>query len=71
MTFLSRDEVRELTGRCHKAAQIEVLRANGLAFFVNGSGWPIVTRAAVEGRSTMDSPRRKWSPQHGTKVHAA
>lgn len=71
MTFLTRDEVRELTGRCHKAAQIKVLRQNGVAFFVNASGWAIVTRAAVEGRSTMDSPRRKWSPQHGTKVHAA
>lgn len=71
MTFLSRDEVRELTGRAHKAAQIDVLRANGVAFFVNASGWAIVARAAVEGRSTMDSPRRKWSPQHGQKNYAA
>jgi hypothetical protein len=67
--FLTRDEVRKLTGRAHRAAQIDVLRANRIPFFVNASGWPIVTKAAIEGRSTMDSPRRRWSPDNGSPQH--
>jgi len=69
-TFLTRAELRELTGRARKLSQIEVLRANGIAHFVNAAGWPVVPRAAIEGR-TMSVPRQRWSPTHGTPKHTA
>ena len=59
--FLDQDEVALLTGFQRKGRQIEQLRRMGVAFFVNGSGRPVVTRAAIEGRAAT-SLRRSWSP---------
>ena len=49
-TFLSSEELKELTGRCTKTKQIEALRTMGLAFWVNPIGKPVVARVAIEGR---------------------
>jgi len=59
--FLDRDEIALLTGFQRKARQIEQLRRMGVAFFINGGGRPVVTRAAIEGRAEVVSPRT-WSP---------
>lgn len=68
MTFLTRDEVRELTGRAHRETQKAVLRANGIAYYVNASGWAVVPRSAVEGR--MQASKPKWSPRGQTQQPA-
>lgn len=47
MTFLSRDEVRELTGYIRPADQIRWLRRQGLLFWINARGRPVVPRDAV------------------------
>jgi hypothetical protein len=49
--FLTVQDISELTGRKMKSKQIEALRKMGLPFWVNAIGEPIVTVAAVEGRS--------------------
>jgi hypothetical protein len=59
--FLDRDEIALLTGFHRKGRQIEQLRRMGVAFFINGSGRPVVTRAAIEGRAEVVSTRA-WSP---------
>lgn len=47
---LSRDEIAELTRAKTKARQLAFLRTNGIRHYVDAYGWPVVTRAAVEGQ---------------------
>jgi hypothetical protein len=59
--FLSRDDVAILTGRKTKSKQIESLRKMGIQFWVNAVGYPVVPRAAIEGRKTSPaSPEKRW-----------
>lgn len=46
--FLSKDEVRTLTGRIHREKQITQLRKMGVPFYLNAAGNPIVARAAIQ-----------------------
>src|SRR5260363_422242 len=50
--FLTNDEISHLTARKNKGAQIDALRRMGLPFFVNATGHPVVTLAAIEGGLT-------------------
>lgn len=62
-TFLAAEEVRELTGRTKHALQADQLRAQGIPFFTNAVGRPIVPRAAIEGRAkTAKPPEKAWVP---------
>jgi hypothetical protein len=58
-TFLTREEVAELTGRKRKSLQIEALRYMKIPFFVNPIGTPVVARVAVEGRPTAVATKPK------------
>ncbi len=49
MLFLEPEEIRTLTGRATKGKQIEWLRQNGIRFWVNACGKPIVPRSAIDG----------------------
>lgn len=64
--FLSKEDVRRLTGRAHRSRQIEVLKGQGVPFYVDGTGWPVVARAAVEGRASApaaEPPKKGWVPR--------
>ncbi len=61
-TFLSRAEVAELTGCHRKAGQERVLKANRIPYSLNAQGWPMVARAAIEGRAERAPQRRTWTP---------
>lgn len=61
--FLDREELAVLTGRKNKRHQIDALRRMGVTFFINASGLPIVTRAAVEGKPDLTPPKRTWTPR--------
>lgn len=64
-TFLSAAEITALTGRRAHRLQIDTLRAQGLPFFLNAAGKPVVPRAAIEGKSAPAAakPARKaWQP---------
>lgn len=49
-TFLSGVEISELTGRRAHKLQIETLRKQGIAFFLNAAGKPVVPRSAIDGK---------------------
>ena len=49
-TFLTAEEVAELTGRKFKSLQIKQLRTMGIVFFDNAMNAPVVPIASVEGR---------------------
>ena len=59
---LSRDEIAELTRSPQKARQVEFLRMNGIRHYVDAHGWPVVTRAAVEGEREPAQDRKSWKP---------
>lgn len=59
--FLSRSQVAELTGARTRRRQIDVLVRNGIRHTINASGWPVVTRAAVEGHAEP-AQTAGWTP---------
>lgn len=67
--FLTLDEVAELTGikrgrgsLSRNDLQVIQLRAMHIAFFINASGRPIVTKAAVEGTMEPIVKKQPWRP---------
>jgi hypothetical protein len=63
-TFLTKDEVAELTGLKSKRRQAEQLRKMGLPFWINAAEAPIVPRSAIEGKVTpsLPKPKAQWIP---------
>lgn len=57
--FLTKEGLVILTGRKLKSLQIEQLRKMGVPFFVNAKGHPVVARAAIEGTTKADQPKKK------------
>lgn len=60
---LSRDEIHELTRSPQKARQLSFLRANGIRHYLDAYGWPVVTRAAVEGMMKSEQDAQGWKPR--------
>lgn len=64
--FLSKEDMRQLTGRAQRSPQIEALKRMGVPFYVNATGWAIVARSAVEGRAAAPAapqPKKAWAPR--------
>lgn len=59
---LTRDELAELTRSKLKAGQVAFLRKNGIRHYVDAHGWPVVTRAAVEGQEDAAQAVATWKP---------
>jgi hypothetical protein len=59
---LTRDELAELTRTRLKRKQVEFLRANGIRHYIDAHGWPVVTRAAVEGDRGQAANMSSWKP---------
>ena len=57
---LTRDELAELTRTKLKAGQCAFLRKNGIRHYVDAHGWPVVTRAAVEGDHDQAQAPMRW-----------
>jgi hypothetical protein len=56
---LTREELAELTRCKFKAGQVTFLVKNGIRHYLDAHGWPVVTRAAVEGeRDQVQAPVR-------------
>lgn len=58
--WLSRAEVKSLARTSIKARQIRFLQINHIPHFVDLHGWPVVTRAAVEGHVDTTMPSQPW-----------
>ncbi len=62
--FLDDEELAQLTARRMKSKQVEWLRTAGIPFRVSATGHPVVTRAAIEGRTPEPETRRgTWTPR--------
>lgn len=59
-TFLSRDEIREMTRTPIRARQVKFCRENGIRHYIDGNGWPVVMRSAVEGSDTANPAAGAW-----------
>lgn len=57
---LSRNEVRELCRTPIKARQVAFLRRNGIRHYLDGHGWPVVLRSAVEGGNAPADAGKAW-----------
>lgn len=58
--YLSRADVRRLTGREQRAAQCRQLNALGYTYEPDGDGWPLVLASAVlERHNGALVPRRR------------
>jgi len=58
--FLSRAELKALTGTADRRRQAECLRTNRIPFTLDVFNRPVVTRSAIEGRSKTDEAPEKW-----------
>ena len=64
-TFLTREEVRELTGRQKYAAQARALRAMGIEFRHRADGTLAVLRGHIEnamGATSRKERATEWQP---------
>ena len=59
---LTRDELVELCRTPRKTGQAAFLRQNGIRHYVDAHGWPVVTRAAVEGERDQAQAPVRWKP---------
>lgn len=66
--FLSRDEIKQLTGTADRKRQAECLRQNRIAFTMDVFGRPVVTRSAVEGRQAKAEDKQVWPGPSFLKV---
>ena len=73
-TFLTPDEIKELTGikrapkgKRREAVQAAALRAMKIPFYLNAVGRPIVTRSVIEGSPKKEEAAPAWEPalKHG------
>lgn len=78
--FLTPADLARLTGRKQARLQIAVLRSQGVPFFVNAVGEPVVAISAIEGRqgsAAEPKPPATWrsnvlnaqGAQHGKKTN--
>ena len=60
---LSRAEIAAMTRTPLKARQLAFLRQNGIRHYVDGHGWPVVLRSAVEGNpAPAGDTAGAWKP---------
>lgn len=58
---LSRSEIAELARAKLRKKQLSFLRTNGIPHYIDGHGWPVVTRLAIEGvRAPVQD--KAWKP---------
>ena len=60
-TFLTREEIAELTGRKVKSKRVEQLRKMGLPFWLNAVGAPVIATSTIEGKrqaAPAETPKR-------------
>jgi hypothetical protein len=58
--FLTRAELKQLTGTADRQRQAVCLRANRIPFTLDVFGRPVVTRSTIEGQKKADEAAEKW-----------
>lgn len=57
--FLDKADLKTLTGCARKEKQIKILRLQGIQFYVNASGSPVVPRSAINGGKIAEK-QKTW-----------
>lgn len=57
---LSKPEMRDLCGSPQRKHQIGFLRLNGIPYYVDAHGWPVVLQAAVDPTIARVAESRAW-----------
>lgn len=57
---LSKDERAQLCGSPQRKHQIGFLRLNGIPYYVDAHGWPVVLRSAVDPTIARVAESRVW-----------
>ncbi|MDR3158976.1 MAG: DUF4224 domain-containing protein [Zoogloeaceae bacterium] len=60
--FLSPADIEVLTGRKSRAHQIKELRRQGIQFYTNAIGRPVVPVTAITGVKSASPEPVKWQP---------
>lgn len=60
--FLSKAEIAKWTRTPQKRRQVQFLIRNGIRHQLDNDGWPVVTWAAVEGRTETAQSTPTWTP---------
>jgi hypothetical protein len=61
--FLTDAELRDLTGYAQRSKQVAQLRRQGIPFYLNAAGRPIIARAIIEGgKESSAEPEKTWEP---------
>ena len=63
-TFLTKEEIRVLTGRAFRTKQVAALARRGIPFTLDDFDRPIVARSAVE-KVDGEPPVPTWEPRLG------
>jgi hypothetical protein len=59
---LSRSEIAELARTRLKVGQVQFLVKNGIRHYVDGHGWPVVLRSAVDSTAPAPAAKPAWRP---------
>lgn len=65
---LSKREIAELARTPIRARQVAFLRQNGIRHYIDGRGWPVVLRSAVEPVATQNPPAPEWVPNKARDI---
>ena len=70
--FLSHDEVKHLTGRVKRLAQIRQLDRLGVRYYLDADGHPVVPRSQIEpAQPAAAEPEPDWSALHAPAKKAS
>lgn len=62
-TFLTTEEVKQLTGYARKTKQIQQLKKMGIPFFISATNRPIISRSVIDGNPKNAKPQKTtWQP---------
>ena len=64
--FLDAEDVVRLTGYTRRSKQAEWLRANGVQFWINAQGEPIVPVSAINGSGQRATAEKPWEPDYSS-----
>ncbi|MDK4586721.1 DUF4224 domain-containing protein, partial [Kingella kingae] len=63
-TFLNRAELHDLTGYKNPSKQREILKQQGIPFYINARGYPIVCREQLISNKKQPAPKPPtWQPK--------
>lgn len=64
--FLTDDEIKGLTGKVHRQAQVKALNFMGIPHRVRPDGKPMVIKSHIEDSGISNRKTKEWAPNLGS-----